>query len=389
MTIISHTGATPGATITAGLIIADAEGDIQVAPGAVFASVSAEGSWEVNLAPTEATIDETSGADSWWQIIEPGPSGDTTWNVYVPRIPASVDVTACASAPATEALVPAPGPPGTKPLQVAPANLQSPGTSQGTTGRLYIVPASDTENAIQIQIPDASYGVGEPYGEGQALIVYKAGSGEPINQVLLRIDGNGGIGTAGGAHFAFGLNQPGYTSTQNVWIDQNTGPAPAAQVALVITAAPGMTGDMVQAQTHAGVEMLRVAAPGVNGASGCTFYGLDDTGANNLWWLACGSTAPYQVRAFISSKQTNEIALAVATAPGSTVPICEFQVSGTGAVLNVLPSGQLKTVAANETTGAGSAALGANCPAVTATAPYKWEKITTSDGSECYFPVWK
>jgi hypothetical protein len=41
------------------------------------------------------------------------------------------------------------------------------------------------------------------------------------------------------------------------------------------------------------------------------------------------------------------------------------------------------------TTGSGSAALGANCPAVTATAPYTWVKITTSDGSSAYIPCWK
>lgn len=41
------------------------------------------------------------------------------------------------------------------------------------------------------------------------------------------------------------------------------------------------------------------------------------------------------------------------------------------------------------TTGAGSAALGANCPAVTATAPYTWLKAISSDGSTVYIPCWK
>jgi hypothetical protein len=41
------------------------------------------------------------------------------------------------------------------------------------------------------------------------------------------------------------------------------------------------------------------------------------------------------------------------------------------------------------TSGAGSAALGANCPAVTASAPYAWTKVTTMDGSTGYVPVWK
>lgn len=40
-------------------------------------------------------------------------------------------------------------------------------------------------------------------------------------------------------------------------------------------------------------------------------------------------------------------------------------------------------------TGAGSAALGSNCPAVTLTAPYKWVRMTLADESVVYFPVWK
>jgi hypothetical protein len=49
----------------------------------------------------------------------------------------------------------------------------------------------------------------------------------------------------------------------------------------------------------------------------------------------------------------------------------------------------LSTVVGLESTGAGSALLGANCPAVTVAAPYKWIKARTSDTSTVYFPVWK
>lgn len=42
-----------------------------------------------------------------------------------------------------------------------------------------------------------------------------------------------------------------------------------------------------------------------------------------------------------------------------------------------------------EYTGAGSAALGSNCPATTFSAPYRWIKSRTSDGSTVYYPVWK
>jgi len=49
----------------------------------------------------------------------------------------------------------------------------------------------------------------------------------------------------------------------------------------------------------------------------------------------------------------------------------------------------IETVSGNESTGAGSALLGANSPAGTLTAPYKWIKWKTSDGSTVYVPAWK
>lgn len=42
-----------------------------------------------------------------------------------------------------------------------------------------------------------------------------------------------------------------------------------------------------------------------------------------------------------------------------------------------------------ESTGAGTALLGTNSPAVTNTSPYRWLKITLSDASVCYIPCWK
>ena len=40
-------------------------------------------------------------------------------------------------------------------------------------------------------------------------------------------------------------------------------------------------------------------------------------------------------------------------------------------------------------TGAGTPLLGANCPAVTVSAPYTWIKMKSSDGSTVYIPAWK
>lgn len=55
-----------------------------------------------------------------------------------------------------------------------------------------------------------------------------------------------------------------------------------------------------------------------------------------------------------------------------------------------LAGGQLKYGnAANQTSGGGSAALGANSPAVTPSAPNTWWKVTLADGSQGFIPVWK
>lgn len=61
---------------------------------------------------------------------------------------------------------------------------------------------------------------------------------------------------------------------------------------------------------------------------------------------------------------------------------------GIGASTDVGINANLRFLGVN-TTGAGSAALGANCPATTATAPYTWVRVKTSDGSTGFIPIWK
>lgn len=66
-----------------------------------------------------------------------------------------------------------------------------------------------------------------------------------------------------------------------------------------------------------------------------------------------------------------------------------FQANATEVFRVPVSGGLFKPIVGLESTGAGSAALGANSPASTLTAPYKWLKVLTSDGSTVYFPVWK
>lgn len=66
------------------------------------------------------------------------------------------------------------------------------------------------------------------------------------------------------------------------------------------------------------------------------------------------------------------------------------QASSFGGIVNLVnTTAAWKTAAGNETTGAGTALLGANSPAVTNTAPYVWLKVQSSDGSTVYVPAWK
>lgn len=56
--------------------------------------------------------------------------------------------------------------------------------------------------------------------------------------------------------------------------------------------------------------------------------------------------------------------------------------------IGVMADGTLKLFK-NDSTGAGTALLGTNCPAVTVSAPYTWMKFTSNDGSTVYVPAWK
>lgn len=108
-------------------------------------------------------------------------------------------------------------------------------------------------------------------------------------------------------------------------------------------------------------------------------------------WLAQFVGQDYGVNVVTSGNQSALSIIKSGTGSGTVLAITN---SGTGAIIDtgkgkILSSGQWQPVSANEATGSASAALGSNCPATTATAPYTWEKITTSDGSQGYIPVWK
>jgi len=63
--------------------------------------------------------------------------------------------------------------------------------------------------------------------------------------------------------------------------------------------------------------------------------------------------------------------------------------AGQTAASTIFTINGVQKFAGTNTTGAGTALLGANSPAVTNTAPYTWIRIVTSDGSTAFIPVWK
>lgn len=121
--------------------------------------------------------------------------------------------------------------------------------------------------------------------------------------------------------------------------------------------------------------------------NGAMRYGLNVSPSTATYGLVVAGTATF----------TDVILLE----PGGTVSGSALAVTGTytGHVIDI--SGATSTGVAlklgagqqiqlgSHATGAGSAALGANCPAVTTTAPYEWIEATASDGSQVYIPAWK
>jgi len=73
---------------------------------------------------------------------------------------------------------------------------------------------------------------------------------------------------------------------------------------------------------------------------------------------------------------------------GATSMLVDIGAAQTAASTVLTLNGVMKYAGTNST-GAGSALLGANSPASTLTAPYTWITVITSDGSTGFIPVWK
>ena len=74
---------------------------------------------------------------------------------------------------------------------------------------------------------------------------------------------------------------------------------------------------------------------------------------------------------------------------GAVTCATTLAVTGATTLTGVLTLSAVPRFNGSNTTGAGTALLGTNSPAVTNTAPYTWIQVTTSDGSTAYIPAWK
>lgn len=117
-----------------------------------------------------------------------------------------------------------------------------------------------------------------------------------------------------------------------------------------------------------GVERLTVLADGTVGIGTTTpVYGLD----------VAKSGASGTARFYDQTATTGATRVLITLGAADTTSTQVFEIGG------------LMKFSGLNSTGAGTALLGTNSPAVTNASPYTWLKVLTSDGSTGYVPVWK
>ena len=126
-------------------------------------------------------------------------------------------------------------------------------------------------------------------------------------------------------------------------------------------------------------------------AGGANFIGISDTDLMGvvIQGIVGTSTPTVSSMRFIGQKKSG---IAV-QAMGAAETVFNFQNYGTD-LLSILGNGTIILYGVprfngTNSTGAGTALLGTNCPAVTVSAPYTWISIITADGSTAYMPAFK
>lgn len=137
------------------------------------------------------------------------------------------------------------------------------GYIDGVHTKIAVIPEAveNLMSGIIVKAPTAAWGGlaagGSPdYGKGQFISFHRflAGSTDPNNTLMFRVDKTGGMGIAGGVHIATGLRQDvGYTTTQAVWINPTLD-----LVDIVMTGVAGKTQPFLLATNSVGGVLFKV-----------------------------------------------------------------------------------------------------------------------------------
>jgi hypothetical protein len=131
--------------------------------------------------------------------------------------------------------------------------------------------------------------------------------------------------------------------------------------------------------TYAGIEVWGNTL--ASGDYGSIRFGHNDSGTNK-------NTARILARRAAAGANYGDLLFQTFSAGSGTTVLTLAADQSAAFASSVVVGGSLRFNGTNST-GAGSAALGSNSPAVTNTAPYTWITAISSDGSTVYIPCWK
>lgn len=208
--------------------------------------------------------------------------------------------------------------------------LQSAAYADSGPGNIFQIASSITNTGSRATV--AIFGQGEGnHVWGANFVGYTLSTGDTAIGIEVDAGNIGGAGQASGA--AHGL----------VIVDETGN----------IAGSPNNTGNAIQISGNGGFARVIRLQPGCCQASGQAL--------------------------FVNATMANIIALGGSASISGAI----FDLSGA-----TTGTGIFKTNTNLQATGAGNAALGANCPATTPGAPNTWIKILTSAGTTGYIPVW-
>lgn len=147
-----------------------------------------------------------------------------------------------------------------------------------------------------------------------------------------------------------------------------------------------------------GVRVNLTAGSNLPSASYGVYLGAVTSSSASNWNIYSEAGTGNQARNYLggntgigkdSTTPTNTLYVKDGTAStGATTVVFDIG-AGQSSTSTILTLGGVIRFNGQNTTGAGSAALGTNSPATTNTAPYTWIRAVSSDGSTVYIPAWK